>query len=184
MVEFEAFEAGVEVNGRSVLAVVDGLGHFKDKAVAILAAHGISQLDAEEWYSQQSWLNAFREIAEKLGPHALYSIGAKIPENAQFPPSLDSLEKALASIDMAYHLNHRGGEIGTYELHKWSDGSLHFCCHNPYPCEFDRGIIEGVARKFGPADHYIIVKHDDSAPCRTKGEDSCTYHLEILKKGR
>ena len=49
-------------------------------------------------------------------------------------------------------------------------------CKNPYPCDFDKGIIKAVAKKFKPKDSVnIIVEHDESAPCRKKGADSCTY---------
>ena len=181
MAQFEAFDKAVEVNGQTVLSVVEGMEHFKDKAIKILAQNGIHNPKAGEWYCQQSWLDAFKDIAENIGPHALYSIGVKIPENAQFPPDIDSLEKALESIDIAYHMNHRGGEIGSYRFDKSPEDTLRLVCNNPYPCEFDRGIIEGIARRFVPGGHHLVVKHDDTSSCRDKGDESCTYYLEISK---
>lgn len=182
MAQFQSFADGVTVNGQTVISVIEGMKHSREKAIQILGNHGITNPQKEEWYPQQSWLNSFKEIAESIGTYALYCIGVTIPDNAQFPPAIDSLEKALASIDIAYHLNHRGGEIGYYKFLKDVDGSLHFICNNPYPCEFDRGIIEGVARKYITAEQLVLVKHDDTAPCRDKDADSCTYHLEIIDK--
>lgn len=182
MAQFIAFANGIEVNGQTVISVVEGMEHSREKALQILTNYGISNPTKEEWYSQQSWLNAFKEIADNIGPYALYCIGVKIPENARFPKDVDSLEKALKSIDIAYHMNHRGGEIGYYKFNKSEDGSMHFICNNPYPCEFDRGIIEGISRKHINAEQLIFVKHDDSAPCRNKGGDSCTYHIDIHNK--
>ncbi len=179
MTQFQVFENGVQVNGVSVLVIVKGMEHFKKKALQILEENGIKNPKPVEWYLQQSLLNAFKAISEDIGPHALYAIGTKVPENAEFPPDINSLEKALESIDTAYHMNHRGGKIGNYNLHKSPDGAFQLTCNNPYPCEFDRGIIEGIARKFTPKWHYLIVKHDDSAPCRDKGDESCTYLIEI-----
>lgn len=179
MAQFQAFANGVEVNGQTVLTIVKGMEHFEKKALQILADNGIENPRSGEWYCQQSWLDAFKQISETIGPYALYCIGTKIPENAQFPPDIDSFEKALEAIDIAYHMNHRGGEIGNYNFHKSPDGSLHFTCNNPYPCEFDRGIIERMAKKFTNDRRHIVVKHDDSVPCRDKGADSCTYHIEI-----
>ena len=126
--------------------------------------------------------NALKQIAYTVGPHTLYNIGTKIPENAIFPPGIDSLEKAFESIDIAYHMNHRGGEIGDYKFYKSTDGRFHYNCTNPYPCEFDRGIIEGLARKFTSEGHFLTVRHDDSAPCRDRGDDSCTYDIQIFKQ--
>ena len=182
MAQFQAFAKGVEVNGQTVLAVVAGMERFEKKALQILEENGIKDPKSGAWYCQQSWLNVFKKISEDVGPYTLYCIGLKIPENAQFPPDIDSLEKALESIDVAYHMNHRGGEIGTYKFHKSSDGSMYFTCNNPYPCEFDRGIIEGIAKRFILEEDYLTVKHDDSAPCRDKNGNSCTYHIEISKK--
>lgn len=182
MAQFQSFTNNVTVNGQTVLAVVEGMEHSREKAQQILTKHGIANPHKEEWYPQQSWLNSFKEIAENIGTYALYCIGVKIPDNAQFPPDIDSLEKALKSIDVAYHMNHRGGEIGDYKFLKDADGSLHFICNNPYPCEFDRGIIEGVARKYTTPGQHILVKHDDTAPCRDKGADSCTYHIDIVPR--
>ena len=182
MTQFIAFENNVEVKGRAVLSMLEGMEPFRDKALQVLEKHGILSPKKEEWYSQQYWLNAFKEIADKVGHFTLYCIGTKIHENAQFPTNIDSLESALMSIDTAYHMNHRGGKIGGYKFIKSEDGSMHFICNNPYPCEFDRGIIEGIARKFIHAEQHLFVRHDDSAPCRIKGGDSCTYHIQITKK--
>jgi hypothetical protein len=46
----------------------------------------------------------------------MFLIGKAIPEKAVLPPEIDSLEKALHSINMAYRMNHRGGEFGFYKL--------------------------------------------------------------------
>lgn len=176
MATFIAFERGVEVNGQTVLTIVNGMDIFKKRAYQILAENGIRDPKPGKWYSQQAWLNAFKTIAQSIGPYTLYRIGSKIPENAQFPPEIDSIEKALASIDVAYHMNHRKGEIGHYNYEKTGERTAQFVCNNPYPCTFDKGIIEAMGRKFKPKDSTnVLVKHDDTAPCRNKGADSCTY---------
>jgi hypothetical protein len=193
MAQFKAFAQGVDVNGESVFSVVEGMGTFKAKAFDILSKNGISQPKAGEWYSQQAWLNGFREISETVGASTLFLIGKKIPENAQFPPDIDNIEKALQSIDVAYHMNHRlAGEllfnpltgsmkegIGHYVYVKMSEKKAKIICNNPYPCDFDRGIIEAMAKRFKPFESlFAKVAHDDAAPCRKKGADSCTYFVE------
>ena len=190
MAEFKAFVPGIEVNGETVYSVVDGVGVFKAKALSILAGHGIVDPVKGRWYSQQAWLDSFRSIAEGVGAATLSSIGRKIPENAQFPPEIDSIVKALSAIDVAYHMNHRrdgkvmfdptsGGMlegIGHYQFLPLDDRTAKMICRNPYPCEFDRGIIEAMAKRFKPADSvFAQVRHDDAAPCRHKAADACTY---------
>lgn len=192
MAEFVAFDPRVEVNGEAILSVVDG-ATMKGIAIAILARHGITEPRPGTWHSQQPWLNSFREIYASIGANTCYQIGRKIPENATFPPDIDHLEKALQSIDVAYHLNHRiDGEIlfdpstgrmqegiGHYGYEKIGPRSVRMVCHNPYPCDFDRGIIDAMARKFKPnGSLFVKVTHDDTAPCRKKGADACTYMVE------
>ena len=179
MAQFRAFSPSVEVNGETVLAVVKGLGAFKERAMKLLAENGIPDIKPGGWYNQQSWLNVFKVVAEKLGPATLYMIGKEIPESANFPPGIDSIEKGLSLIDIAYHMNHRGGEIGEYKFVKIGDKKAKMICANPYPCDFDRGLIEAVARKFKTKEILSVnIKHDDTQPCRKKGHDSCSYNID------
>jgi len=173
--QFEAVSPKVEVNGAAVLSVVEGMETFKGTALDILARHGINNPQKEGWYLQQSFLDAFQEIAEKIGPVTLQRIGSKIPETANWPPKIRTIEEALASIDVAYHINHRGGELGRYRFEKTGKKSGLILCDNPYPCAFDFGIIKATAYRFGGKDAMPVVKHDDHQPCRQKGGESCTY---------
>jgi len=176
MAQFKAFTSSVEVNGETVLAVVDGMGARRGRALEILAEKGTPDPEPGRWYPQQAWLDAFRAIAEEFGPDTLFSIGRRIPENARFPSEIDSIGKALASLNAAYHVNHRGGGIGSYRFEKTGLRSGRMICKNPYPCDFDRGIVTAVAEKFRPADcEAVVVSKDESAPCRKEGADSCTY---------
>lgn len=179
MAQFISYARTVEVNGQTVLSVVDGLGAYKRRAHEILAENGIADPAPGKWYAQQSWLNAFKVISESMGSSTLYSIGFKIPENADFPPEIETLGDAMGSLDVAYHMNHRGGEIGHYKPKRTADREVHVVCDNPYPCDFDRGIIASLANRFKPHghDHNARVRHADDEPCRKDGSDSCTYIL-------
>jgi hypothetical protein len=179
MAQFVGFSRSAEVNGETVYAIVDGMGAFKSKALEVLAKNGIHDPKPGAWFAQQNWLDAFRAISESLGKNTLNVIGKKIPQNANFPPDIDTIEKALQAIDAAYHMNHRNGEIGKYQFASTGPKSAKMVCRNPYPCAFDRGIIEAMSQRFKPKTSISVsVKHDDSCPCREKGGDSCTYLVE------
>ena len=175
MAQFKAFSPNVTVRGQAILAVLDAMGTYKTTGMQILEKNGISNLHPDQFYSQQAWLNVLKQIYEQIGPNTLFSIGKKIPEYAAFPPDIDSLEKALASIDMAYKMNHKGGLIGNYKYQKTGDKMATLVCDNPYPCDFDRGLILAMATKFRPLGSRVVVEHNDSQPCRKKGGQSCTY---------
>ena len=191
MAQFQAFEEGMEVNGQTIIAVVDGLGPSAALAMGYLEHAGLPEIIAgrDHWYPQQAWLDTFRAIADELGDGVLFRIGLTIPQNAVFPRGVHSVEGALASIDVAYHMNHRNrhGEvlydpsrpperrmlegIGHYRFERKTPRIAIVVCDTPYPCAFDRGIVEAMARLFASAQ----VSHVESAGCRKDGAPSCTY---------
>ena len=188
--QFQAFAAGVEVNGQTVLSVMEGMKSARWVAEQMLAAEGIKDPVVGEWYKQQAWLNAFKAISEKVGVLTLRKIGNSIPDNADWPPNVIDIPSALAAIDVAYHLNHRiDGKIlfdmatgaftegiGHYTYTNVDDYHGTMVCKNPYPCDFDLGIIESAAAKFKPAGSNLKVTHDAGA-CRKRGHGSCTYQI-------
>ncbi|MBI9067317.1 MAG: hypothetical protein JEZ09_08495 [Salinivirgaceae bacterium] len=179
MAEFISFDDNVEVNGETVATIINSFPEYLTGIVIrILKEHGIDNPTSGQWYSQQLWLNAFKEISDKFGSNTLFEIGKALPSNAKFPSNIDSIEKALISIDEAYQINHRGGNIGFYKLVEFNEKlkSAVMHCNNPYPCEFDRGIITAMARKFRPVDsNFPEALLDKSKPNRKNGADESWY---------
>ena len=179
MAQFIPFNPKVEVNGQTVLSIINGINEvFKPKMKEILKRYNLEKPEIDKWYNQKNWLNAFKDISETIGKHTLFSIGKAIPENAIFPPQINNLETALNSIDIAYHQNHRGGEIGYYKLIKFDSTNREAVmeCKNPYPCHFDRGIITSIVRKFTPSDSLdqnIVL--DTSKKSRLEGGETSWY---------
>lgn len=189
MAEFTAFNGQVEVNRRTVMAIVNSIAFGGDVRARILKKNAID-IDEGAWYPQQYFLNAFKEISLSLGELHLFLIGNAIIDNAEFP-EMKGLEEALQSIDIAYHMNHRlngevmynlktgliTGGIGNYRLEDFDCNRRRaiMVCDNPYPSKFDEGIIAQVVHRFkadGPGERIEI---DSSKECRTRGGDSCTY---------
>ena len=187
---YKPFEDGIEVIGTSIFSVISSLPsipfivekYFQEVGLPIPA-----ELNHNEWYSQEKWLKIFKVISDKAGPNTLLNIGKKIPENALFPKEINSLEEALLSIDIAYHMNHRNstGQV-LYDNNVKLEGIGHYLyiknenehfpkmvCENPYPCDFDRGIITAMAQKYEPD---AVILHS-SKECRKDGFNSCTYTI-------
>ena len=175
MAQFQPFEPDVEVNGETVLTTVNSFPEFmRDMALKLLKDKGIENPQPGKWYSQKAWLESFKEIAEKYGSNTLFEIGKGIPANAKFPPEIDNIEKALGSIDVAYNMNHRNGKIGFYKLvsHDPAKKTIIMHCNNPYPCDFDRGIITTMGRKFKTK---VNVTLDPGKTSRKDGADDSWY---------
>lgn len=167
-------------------AMIAGSHAAAPKVAGLLAAFGIENPQPGQWYPQQIWLNAFKTIAETLGPNVLFLIGHNILEEAVFPADIRSIERntfpheraiehALAAINVAFQMNHRGGEIGSYDFEVIGAQSGKMVCRNPYPSDFDRGIIQSVADRFKPKGSQTSVHRDYSASTRKSGGKSCTY---------
>ncbi len=188
MVIYKPFEQGIEVLGASMVSVIASLPsipfivekYFKKADLPVS-----SEIKPDIWYSQEKWLQVFKVIFDKTGPNTLFNIGKKIPENAVFPTNLTSIEEALQSIDIAYHMNHRRNGrilyesgiilegIGHYSYTKIPDqNKIIMTCENPYHCAFDKGIITAMAQKFEPT---ALIMHDNTKECRILGADSCTF---------
>lgn len=177
MSQFMAFNPYVEVSGAAILSIVKAMG---ERSLRTLAKHGLTDIDPDCWYPQQAWLDAFYELAQGdfSASLDLVSIGMRIPEVAVWPSGIKTIQDALFSIDEAYQAAHRNGEIGSYRVRLVGECEAEMVCENPYPCNFDYGIIYNTARLFLPPRSRLVVMHDDKAPCRTKGDDSCTYHIK------
>jgi hypothetical protein len=173
-----------------VRSVLEGMGSAKALGTRFLTKVGIGEPKAGQWYQQQKWLDAFKEIAGEIGPNTLFQIGLAIPRNAVFPPEIDTIQKALSAIDIAYHMNHRldgkvlfdgakmGEGIGHYTCTPNANGrSAVVVCANPYPCDFDKGIIEAMARRFKPATSMSVSMRHDDGGCRKNGNNACTWHV-------
>jgi predicted hydrocarbon binding protein len=181
MANYEPFEAGVEVNGQTILSVVKGAGVvspvFERKAQEFLSNHGIDDPQPGEWYPQADYLAAFEQIERDGGAQLLTNIGREIPKMADWPEGVASVAGGLESINRAYQMNHRGGEIGSYRFEATGSRSGVVYCENPYPCLFDQGIVEGVVSEFGGTDASLSLDETGSH-CRSDGADECQYTIE------
>lgn len=178
MAPYEPFDDEIEARGNTILVVEDALSRFSDdhrqRVRDALAEYGIDDPEAANWYPQEAELNAFETIAEDLEPHILDRLGERVHAAAEWPGEIDSVEEALRSIDDAYQLNHRGGEIGYYSFEKTGDREGLVECKNPYPCRFDRGLIRGVAQEHSPVESFVFIE-ERADHCRRRGDDVCTY---------
>lgn len=106
---YKPFEENIEVLGTSMISVISSLPSIPfivEKYFTEVGLPNLSEILPDKWYSQKKWLNIFAVIAEKTGPNTLLNIGKNIPDHAKFPRNLSSIEEALKSIDIAYHMNH------------------------------------------------------------------------------
>ncbi|WP_247003762.1 hypothetical protein [Halosolutus gelatinilyticus] len=178
---FDGSLEDAEVIGRSPLSYIaagESVSSFVGNQISNkLAEYGLEDIDPDEWYPLTIPLAMLYDMRDEYGGVRMRNMGQNIPEHVEFPPDITDVDNALRSIDTAYHANHRGSEIGFYEFQEEGPNEGIMVCENPYPCEFDKGLIRGVARKF--ANNPVEVE-EVGDQCRSDGGHRCEYRVEWL----
>ena len=169
------YDPKAEVVGQAILSVTAALG---DKVRPILKQHSLGDLKPDEWYPLKDWLEVLNEVTTGDNPLDAVATGLKIFETAIFPPSIDSVSSAIHSIDVAYQMNHRNGDVGQYRTEDIEKGEIKVVAETPFPDYFTYGILYGLARHFTSDSESVTIVHDDTAPCKKKGKASCTYYVK------
>lgn len=178
MVMFQASSTADQVAGESVRAALDALGIWRSKGVRIFADHGLPEPEAGTWYPLQHYLDALRHIYEKIGPATVVDIGKRLVTNNKFPPTITTLEQALSTLDEAYRARHRGADLGFFRFEQLEERQLRMTIRNPYPCELDRGVVQGLATRFRPPGAVgLRVTHPDEQHCRKHGAEECVLDV-------
>ena len=194
--EFNAFEPGIEINGQIVYSTVAAFPMARCVPARILFNKGIGkrvnkkfQIDDNEWYQQQVWLDVLKEMSSRFGDDALSRIGTRIAGIVPLPEWAKEIDSAIKFVNIAYHISHKkdGKIMFDPDSGVMLDGIGHISCsrngeeyiivsESPYPCAFEKGIITAIVQQFKPN---VSVIHDDSTPCRKNGNESCTYKVRL-----
>jgi hypothetical protein len=147
IMEFRCPDPSATVRAANVKATLDAFKLVPSVGNRLIEKHklGLDDLRPDNLVPVQRWLDALAEIQSVIGHEVLRSVGAAIIENADFPPSFDSVESVLLALDDIYHLNHRG-QVGHYVTRKLGGDGVEVHCETPYPRQFERGLIEGITR--------------------------------------
>ncbi len=175
MAEYVAFDPANESDRSGIIAVIESLGHEE-------IDHLITKYDIgdKQWFSQQIELDILKALSENNSFLDMVSIGMKIPDVADFPPASAevSVHEVLEGVRDAYESAVRGPNTGSYEYTKLGDRKGRMVCNNPYPSDFDYGLIYRIVQKYRPDDsEHVLVVRDESVQNRRTGGDTCIYDI-------
>jgi hypothetical protein len=185
---------GVQVRGEVFAGTIEGMGAFREMIMRIMREKNVENPKQGEWYDLGVLLSVFDAVRKKGGPVPLEKIGAAVIETAKWPPDINTFEKALNSIDLAYYMNHRrdGKELFDYASGKMIDSGIghsqlvvhekertaEFITDNFYPCAFMKGMILGAANRCKPAGASTVTVTHKDGPCRSKDGPTCTFAIK------
>lgn len=156
---------------------LEGTGVPWSQVLDLLGQAGIREPVAEGWYGLEPYMAFLAQVDALHGREALQAMGRAIPDTSRFPPELDSLERALRLLDVAYQVNHRGGPIGRYQVRLLEPGRAEMLCETPYPCDLELGILERLVERFDRGDPQTGVLHRPGPLCRRLGARGCLFDL-------
>jgi hypothetical protein len=170
------------VLGQPMLGFVESI-NFKNFE-KVLKRHHLTQIQPDQWYPQQIWLDVFNDIAATSRGSAssdFVSIGMKLIEVMAIPPDFEAvpfLDKLRMFGQVYSQVNNRGHDIGyitTEVLHP-----THVAMHDasPYPDDFVYGAYFSYARRFLPKGTDYSVYFDASTPRRDEGGSETIVHIE------
>ena len=169
-------DPNVEVIGQTTKSYLENIrGEYTRP---IIEAHGLTDIDPNEWYPAKSMLDAMNELAQQPDfTSSLVAIGLKIAENLFIPPQIASFDQILEGLDVAYHSAHRNGDIGHVRGEKVEDGYYRVYLEDIYPDDMTYGIIYGLAKRLLPSGTQFSVKYDEGQPNRDRGGDKSIVHV-------
>jgi len=164
------------VSSKFIRSLIMGLGDFEAEALRILRRYDID-IGVDGWYPQHLWIEALRDIAERVGPTIMYLAGARILENLGYKTSGDPNER-LRYAETFYQTYHRGGGFGSLRILSLNiqNGEARIMSDTPYPCDFERGVLISILASDTPEEpRQVWVVHENLGICRKKGSGSCKY---------
>ena len=166
--EYVAETPGALVLGSTMRATLNALG---EQALPIMAEHGLSDVQDNEWYLFQNYLDVIKKVAQGgFGAmQDLVAIGMLIPDVAILPPEVDTLEQVLAGLGITFTSHHKDAGIG-WEVRQ--EGNTTICdSYTPYPDEMEYGVLYSFARHFTRPGQNFTVQFDSTLPRKATGGD-------------
>lgn len=178
MARYVSFDQKVEVIGQNMLSFVQNIN--AQNVMPLLKKHGLAEIDPEQWYPLQRWLDVLSDLsAQAGGVFDMVAIGAAISQTALMPPEVEKMpfEQFLYLVDQVYQMQHRNGDAGKVEIEKVADRHMKVIVRVPYPDDLEYGTTYGFAHRFLPKDARITVEYDPDLPRREEGGERTVIHV-------
>ncbi len=177
MLKYQA-KPDAQTSGKNVLVTIQALGSFKGTASNYLEKCGLKDIKPDQWYPMQSYCDFFEMMADKAGAKTLYVIGKSFGQNTPLMDRADTIGQVYKFFNDDFRSNYRNLEpCEGFTIQQTSATSLQVVFTGPFPSEYIRGILDGIARQLSDIE-YVTVQVDDTQPCIENGAKSTTYIMK------
>ncbi len=169
---FIASSATVQVSGGWVMSLINSVPSLMQQHTERLEKHGIKNVKMDQFYSQQAFLLALKEIYEsslKLSAKrvsATIGLSGKALAKTSKVPSIIGIPQLLKQMPSIYSSNHRGGYPGSIKISSFDENkkTLVMEFNTPYPKEFLEGMLNGFFSVYRTSDdvHQLSMKMENN----------------------
>jgi len=148
----------------------------EDQTRPIMERHGLLDIAPDQWIPTRKMMYALNELAEDPDfMSGLVAIGIEIGKRIVVPLEDPTLEEVLLSWNASFHAVHRNGDVGQKIAEKVGEKHYRITLTDPYPDDFNYGIMYGFALRYLPPHSDFIVSYDPQVTPRDRGgEQGCT----------
>lgn len=180
-------DQSIEISGEVILAFSAGFPQEQRPSLEDCFSRSgllLDSIQSGRFYTYACYLNALKQIRDRFGDIIVEKIAFNCMQHINFPNDWSHYLTSLENLDAGYKLHVRGGHAGHYSYEAVRQGSmsqLRMQDDTPLPCEYTRGVLEGLAKRYPPlGGGQAVIRHDENSPCKKKGDASCTYLVSWL----
>jgi hypothetical protein len=176
-----SFDPEAKVIGLAML----GFRASADKGMIepLLAKYGLTDIQPDQWYPLQPWLDILSDISEQVTDYismlTFVNIGVKVAANI---PHFDEMAREMGIIDYlmafgsaAYYRDHQGN-VGSHVMEKVSANHVKLLVNTPYPPDFWYGIMYGITKKYCQS---FIIQYEDMAMRHYAPGETVVIHMIV-----
>lgn len=123
---------------------------IRPKAELLLRETGLEPGLREGWHPLEPILEWLDRLLAEFGEEPVRLLGRRYLQQTRLPPRLESFERALQTLEITFHLNHRGGDVGVCLFRFRGPRQGELSIQSPYPCPFVVGLLEALGERFLP----------------------------------
>jgi hypothetical protein len=167
-------DSDVEVTGRYIVSMVESAGEvspvFERKIRDLLGDHGISDPDADQWYSATDFAAAVNEAATAIGDKTVLEAGVQMGKDVPQPPVVEGPKDALQHVDDAQRAAYRNSDdpapAGGYTYETVDDRTARVGVTEawPYPREIAEGSLKGIVKSTADGAAVVSVSETVAEP--------------------